>query len=167
MTQRKVAYRVPLVLDGHAVQCTLVTLEGISHILIPDTNLPFKNERDVLRVMVADTITQLGWGHMDAFGLIWVREEQGQLAIDPVVYVRSIQTCIYESACGSGTIAVALAQTPEGESSLTSVKQPSGSVLTAGINHSDPERGIGTTLRGPVQIRGDLNHLAVRQPADQ
>lgn len=165
MAGRDVAFGVPLSLAGERVECSVVNLEGISHILIPGSELPFKNDQDRFQLMVADAVSQLGWGDNAAFGLIWVTENGEQLSIEPVVYVKSIQTCIYESACGSGTIAVALAGTPEGESGLVSVQQPSGAVLTAKIDQSHSEGGIGATLRGPVEIRGDLNERAAEKSA--
>jgi diaminopimelate epimerase len=162
MERKDVEYNVPLSLGDATIPCTVVNLEGISHVLIPESKLPFSNDQELFRMMVADVISQLQWGDKPAFGLIWVKDEGAQLAIEPVVYVKSIQTCIYESACGSGTIAVALAFGDEGRCSAASVKQPSGVVLTAAIDQSDEERGIGAKLSGPVEIRGDLNERPTR-----
>lgn len=165
MAGRDVAFGVPLTLAGERVECTVVSLEGISHILIPDSEVPFKNDQERFQLMVADAISQLEWANKAAFGLIWVKEGGDKVAIEPVVYVKSLQTCIYESACGSGTIAVALAATPDGESRVMSVQQPSGAVLTAKIDQADSKGGIGATLRGPVEIRGDLNEGAAENAA--
>jgi histidine racemase len=157
MAQRRVDSDIPLELGGQTVPCTVVTLEGISHILIPENTMPFVNDQETLQTLVADAISQLGWSELGAFGLIWMRDEGGQVAIEPVVYVKAIQTCIYESACGSGAIAVALASTNPGQTRATSVRQPSGAVLEAFIDQSDSAMGIAAKLRGPVEIRGDLN----------
>lgn len=157
LPERKVSATTILEFSGTRVPCTVVELEGISHILISDSQMPFTNNQDRFNSMVADVITQLSWSDRAAFGLIWVKQVDNQLAIEPVVFVKSIQTCIYESACGSGSIAVALASTPEGTQQVTSVRQPSGAVLQAGIDETNTIQGIGATLRGPVEIRGDLN----------
>lgn len=157
MAQRNVAYDVPIMFGADTIPCTVVTLEGISHVLIPESEMAFDNNQAKLQMMVADVITQLKWADMGAFGLIWVKHDDEQVAIEPVVFVKSNQTCIYESACGSGTIAVALATAQEGQSTSTSVRQPSGAVLKATIDQSDSDKGVGAKLRGPVEIRGDLN----------
>jgi diaminopimelate epimerase len=167
MAERKVQSDVLLTLDNGTVPCTVVTLEGISHILIPEYHMHFRNDQERFQILVADVIEQLGWDEMGAFGLIWTRKERGYHAIEPVVYVKAIQTCIYESACGSGTIAVALALTTEGQSNSTSVRQPSGAVLEATIDYSDSAEGIGAKLRGPVQIRRDLNASLPQRAANE
>jgi diaminopimelate epimerase len=156
---RKVSASTMLDFSGVRAPCTVVELEGISHILISDSQMPFTNDPDKFNSMVADVIAQLSWGDRAAFGLIWVKQVDDQFAIEPVVFVKSIQTCIYESACGSGSIAVALAATPEGAQRVTAVRQPSGAILHAGIDQTNTLQGIAATLRGPVEIRGDLNQM--------
>ncbi|MBP7841674.1 hypothetical protein KA037_03315 [Patescibacteria group bacterium] len=56
------------------------------------------------------------------------------ISLYPVVWVRDMQTFIFESACGSGTIAYALYTYQLTKSTHVSVLQPSGSILEVEIS---------------------------------
>jgi hypothetical protein len=65
-------------------------------------------------------------------GVIWVdRTKEGELKIEPVVWVRSIDTFFHETSCGSGSIATAVAVGVSHET----VIQPTGGRILVGIDH--------------------------------
>ncbi|HAM88698.1 MAG: hypothetical protein US83_C0003G0063 [Candidatus Falkowbacteria bacterium GW2011_GWC2_38_22] len=95
-----------------------VDLGGIVHILIDEKFFPIieKTIKDDMK-----NIKNLLGVDSEAVGVIWIREEGGDVYIRPVVWVKSINTCFDETSCGSGTIAVALLKKKN-----VSVVQPSG-----------------------------------------
>jgi diaminopimelate epimerase len=53
-------------------------------------------------------VNELGLENRDAVGVVWVRylNHASRVRIDPVVWVRAIDSFFYETSCGSGSIAV-------------------------------------------------------------
>jgi len=70
-----------------------------------------------------------------ASGVMFVTRKNS-LAIEPVVWVRSIKTLFYETACASGTTAVALVEALKNKSSLINlpVLQPSGEAIAVSVD---------------------------------
>lgn len=87
-------------------QIFLVELEGIVHLI---TERPNKvnpkdlKERSKLLLEKAGLLSST-----PAAGVMFVRKNGSTLSIDPVVWVRDIETLFYETACASGTTAVGL-----------------------------------------------------------
>ena len=62
----------------------------------------------------------------NAVGIILLETENGKTKINPVIWVKTIDTLYYETACGSGSLATAIYQNKiEGRTNLEIV-QPSG-----------------------------------------
>lgn len=146
-----------LLLEGRDIACTLVRLEGISQVLLADEDLPFDPDLKRSRDRLAEAVLQLGLENEAAVGLVWVKREGGLYAIDPVVWVRKVKTCFYETACGSATVALALARAVrDGYAGLKmKVLQPSKSVIQAEVLAE--QQGPAAWLSGPVEIEGCLN----------
>jgi diaminopimelate epimerase len=76
-----------------------IPLPGIFQIVIPNKK-PGKN---MINMLVAK------YQNMDkALVLIFVKEQKNRLKITPVVWVAETKSLVYETACGSGSIAVAI-----------------------------------------------------------
>ena len=60
-----------------------------------------------------------------AAGVMFVYKTNTSTSLYPIVWVRDIQTFVFESACGSGTIAYALYNYQLTKLSCVSVLQPS------------------------------------------
>ena len=103
-------------LDGK--QFLIVDLGGIVHIIVDESIIPFdkKNYEKKMKEMK----NELGVD-CSAVGVLWLRKKNNKIAIKPVVWVKDIDTCYYETSCGSGSIAVGLA-----ENKSVEVVQPSG-----------------------------------------
>jgi D-alanyl-D-alanine dipeptidase len=84
-------------------ELTMVDMGGIVHVLIED-NFPEREYQLIQRKLV----NELHLSNRDAVGVIWYMRQAGKVNINPVVWVRKIDTLYYESACGSGAIAAAL-----------------------------------------------------------
>ncbi len=100
---------------------SLVRLPGITHLCLDEKLYPFPKE---YVQAVIDWRRQLRLNEL-AVGCIWYRSEN--LSIQPVVWVQETNSTCYESACGSGSLAVALTLTPEDKKkSDFQILQPSG-----------------------------------------
>lgn len=67
-----------------------------------------------------------------AVGVIFQEEINNVLKIHPIVWVKSIDTCFYETACGSGTAATSIVKSLEVANSISlDLLQPSGKIITA------------------------------------
>ena len=114
--------RAPSFLDGH-----LVDLKGIVHLVLPST-APFDPNPNAYQTLHRQAVKELGLEKCEAVGVIWQEiQPDKSIKIHPVVWVRGIDSFFYETACGSGTLAVLLAN---GASRLQ-VVQPSEDVIKA------------------------------------
>lgn len=116
------------------IDATLVDLGGIVHVVIEG---PFPADyRERHRAITEE----LGLTRRPAVGVNWIVREDKRVMLHPVVWVRSVDTFYYETACGSGSIAAALA-TGCGE-----IIQPTGQPIMAAIG---PE---GVTLSSRMEV---------------
>ncbi len=113
----------------------VVDFGGIVHILIegriPDAEAGYD---EVLRALAK----QFCLDERDAVGVIWYQRVNDVIRIDPVVWVRAVNTCFYESSCGSGSMAAALI------TGFECIEQPSGGVIS--VQYSDDSVSINTTI---------------------
>ncbi len=101
-------------LEEARLAAAVVDLGGIVHVIL-DAPFPADFERQQRAV-----VRQLGLSNRPAVGVGWIARAGGRVTLHPVVWVRALDTLFYETACGSGSIAAALA-TGSGE-----IVQPSG-----------------------------------------
>lgn len=132
VTQPDCSYKVRTTFNGvqyaieygryDGVQVGIVDMKGITHVLIEE-EFPRVNFEDVQ----CKIIDALGLRNRDAVGVIWYKHLEKSVSINPVVWVKKIDTLYYESACGSGSIAAALCT---GESKIF---QPTGEAIAVNI----------------------------------
>ncbi len=115
-------------------EAKLVDLGGIVHVIIAG-DMP----EDYVTTHRAIT-KELGLTDRGAVGVDWVRENGESVAMDPVVWVNSIDTYFYETSCGSGSISTALA------TGIKNVKQPSGQTIVVGNDD-----GV-MTIASPLEV---------------
>ena len=113
------------------------TLPGITHILKADRF----NRQEAKRLLRSKALLQ-----KRAAGVIGYKKLRSDLyEILPVVWVRDIATLIAETACASGTLALAyLLWQSDGITSIR-IKQPSGAIFTVRI------KGDSLMLKGPIR----------------
>ena len=125
-------------------QADLVDMGGIVHVV-----LPFKSHFDPIpetyRTVHRQITDSLGLNQRAAVGVIW-REKQrdGSTLIHPVVWVRDIDSFFYETACGSGTLAVLAVS----DATRENIVQPSG-----GSIYAEKKTGDTFLLRSKMQIK--------------
>lgn len=114
-------------------QVTIVEIEGITHLI---TNKPQNTGKEDLK--------QKGKKFMDdynlatpypAAGVMFLDKSSNEMRMDPIIWVRDIQTLFYETACASGATAVALAESLKQNRSIRDfrIKQPSNDYLSVSV----------------------------------
>jgi diaminopimelate epimerase len=84
-------------------EVSVVDLGGIVHVVIGGA-LP--DDYGALHRAITE---ELGLRDRAAVGVVWYRKVGGGgVRIDPIVWVKAVDTFYYETSCGSGTIAVAM-----------------------------------------------------------
>lgn len=122
--------------DGRAAK--IVDLGGIVHVIL-EGEFPADYEDQHCRITA-----ELGLTDRAAVGVNWTSLTGDRATLHPVVWVKSINTFFYETACGSGSIAAAAATgrqdivQPTGQSILVEIA-PDGVHLTSHMEVSRAE----------------------------
>jgi diaminopimelate epimerase len=100
----------------------IIDLGGIVHIVLPNSEV-FRNDKAYYTKIHRDWVNKLNLNNRSAVGVIWQETlDDNSVIIHPVVWVRDIDSFFYETACGSGTLAVLEAS----KETSKKVIQPSG-----------------------------------------
>ncbi|MBR6626060.1 MAG: hypothetical protein IKL01_07650 [Mailhella sp.] len=131
----------------------LMRVPGIAHI-VQSGSVPSPSE---LSVFCKEQRRALALEGEEAVGHLWLDvpdgaslEGEATLDLSPVVWVRDTATLCFESACGSGTLACALAEYARTGSNTFSIAQPSGMALSVRIEKQ--ESGFDVWVGGPCRI---------------
>ena len=133
---------------------SIVRVPGITH-LVQGGSTP---EGSTLEDFCAEQRHELSLEEEEAVGHLWMEEKAGNaddsqittLALEPVVWVRATATLCFESACGSGTLACALAAHAKSGATHFSIFQPSGTPLSVRMERN--ENGWDVWVGGPSRI---------------
>jgi len=111
----------PLISQADNFSAKIVDLGGIVHVVIDS---PFPDDYTQQHRLLTDA---LGLRSKAAVGVIWTSIDGDRLRIDPVVWVKEIDSFFYESSCGSGSIAAA---------TITGIKkivQPTSQIILSSV----------------------------------
>jgi len=159
------AHTEVLPLDGQPTPLLLVQLKGITHLVIRQADTPEslhslldhahagKSSLDLPQLEELFSLLyqeRPDLAARQAVGLIFLREKEGGFDLYPLVRVNQQKTTFYESSCGSGTIAAALACLQLSPNHPLTFTQPSGSNLE--VSFLSPSAGDTVTLAGTVSI---------------
>jgi len=132
--------------EGNAI----VEMDGITQVVM---NNPFESvDEEEVKAFAYKKLSEMGLlNSVPAAGVMLVSSENGVLRIDPVVWVRDIQTLFYESACGSGTTAVGLVQALLNNKPISQkIIQPSGMSIEVFIDFDGRQFNY-AEISGPVE----------------
>ena len=110
----------------------LVPLDGITHIVVDPVQAAafIKNGEEGLKISAKNILTDNHLLDCPAAGVIFLENTVDDIKIHPCVYVSGINTMFYESACGSGTVAVGLVMCLKQENDVNvSLIQPSNKTI--------------------------------------
>ena len=99
-------------------------------------------------------LRETGLASREAAGAVWWRKQGSGLSIDPIVYVRDVDTLCAEQACGSATISLALLLFQQTGRSRMDIRQPSGDVLSVSIEEK-PGGLYGVSVSGSVRLSAE------------
>ncbi|WP_446423730.1 hypothetical protein [Mailhella sp.] len=140
---------------------SLVRVPGIVHLVHQEGAAPLPGE-GCLGAFCSDERRAFTLDGEEAVGHLWLRHaddrtdartNSGQprsLVLDPVVWVRDTATLCFESACGSGTLACALAEHAATGATAFAIVQPSGSALS--VRMEKTEQGWDVWVGGPARL---------------
>ncbi len=118
LPEKMVALKLPT--EDGPLSLPAVFLPGICHIIAPAGCMDRARAESLLRQWSAAI-------HAEAVGLIFLDEER--TAIEPLVYVKSTDTAVWERCCGSGSAAVACYLTEKRQAAQTvSIRQQGGTI---------------------------------------
>lgn len=126
----------------------LIRLPGIAHLILENLSPPSPAD---LPARCADLRTRFHLDNEEAVGCLWLDTHAGPPFLYPVVWVRATQSLCRESACGSGTLACALAMRDRSGGDRFTIRQPGGDALTVTFEPS-PGRSVRAWVDGPVRF---------------
>ena len=157
VTEQKEAFaQMPIIQDPSRIQRDgenfIVTLEGIVQYI--DFNVQQLDGKDPegIKRMAKRQMEKKGLLNNPAVGIMYSEKTERGWTIVPVVWVRIIDTLFYETACGSGTIALAQALACKNNQSVDNlpVVQPTGSVIYASVAFDGRTFGY-SQITGPIE----------------
>lgn len=130
----------------------LVKLQGITHLVTPK---PQNIQSEKLKIMAKKLLAKYKLLFSEkAAGVMFVSNiKRNNVTIDPVVWVRDLETLFYETACASGTTAVGLWKAKQSKSKKTTlkVKQPTGMFISVTVK-KDKNQFIDALIEGPIKL---------------
>lgn len=130
----------------------LVELEGISHLII---SKPQRGSRNNLKTIAKNLLIKNNQKLSNlAAGVMFVDElSKNELTVDPIVWVRDIETFFYETACASGSTAIGLLRAKLNNKRITNlrIKQPSGQWISVVVRKTS-KKFLNAVIDGPVKI---------------
>lgn len=127
-----------------------VKLDGIVFILIENdlSKKLLKSKKNIKKYSMS-LINKYKLTKYKASGVIYIEEDKC-INIKPIVYVKDINTCFSETACGSGTAAVGILKSSLSKESLElEIIQPSGKIIKVKTEYDDYVRRV--EIKGKVE----------------
>lgn len=144
---------------------TIVHLDGISHVVVDADKFEQQGGKPGDSQEAKRILEHFGLTLLPAAGVLFIRQTDEAVAMTPIVYVRDTDTLIPETACGSGTVALAqvIAHTANNLENTVMILQPSGEVITACVCMRD---GVfeSASIRGQVKVLGEGHILFSDNP---
>jgi len=129
---------------------SLVEMDGITHVIVDKPDI---NDADELKSKAFEILCSLNLDKtVPASGVIFVTKTPQRVLIDPVVWVRDLQTLYHETACGSGTTALGLFESKNTNKSVSlSVIQPSGKTIVVEVEKA-ANHFVKAVMSGKVEL---------------
>lgn len=127
-----------------------VDLEGITQLICIQKKLDNKNlKQKAFEILEKENLIY----SVPAAGVMFITKKSGLINMEPVVWVRDIETLLYETACASGTAAVGIWKAAQNKAITTKVKilQPSGKIIKALIYKKEKD-SVNVYINGEIEI---------------
>jgi len=144
----------------------IVKMNGMVTVVIQDEKarayLEVRDEEQ-LKKYGMDFIHKYNLEYSEAVGVMFCEKVDEMIKINPVVWVKSIDTLFNETACGSGTTATCMVEAfNKKQSQKIDVLQPSGLIITADITFEN-EKITKAVISGDVKTDGIIYSLDLEE----
>ncbi|MBR3134939.1 MAG: hypothetical protein IKG56_05715 [Clostridia bacterium] len=114
-----------------------VKMEGMTSVVLKEEiSKDYLKDRKSLKKHGMNIIKEFNLENNEAVGIMFCENNKGTIKINPIVWVKEIDTLFYETACGSGTTAVVMVEAyKHKESKKMKIIQPSGMEIHAEITY--------------------------------
>lgn len=130
---------------GEKYQLQAVHFHGILHFVVDSKKI---KEKDEFFKIIKEEV-DLNYKEYDAFGIMFYNEEDNYL--EPLVYVKNIDSLFWEKSCGSGSCAVAAVLTDKEKKDINiDLSQPGGKIHVSTEYLNGVINNI--TINGTVEI---------------
>lgn len=142
-----------IVNDPENPDAWLVNMQGISQYVVFCDQSPTNKNPDELKKEAMEILEVKDLKLLPAAGVIYASKDEGNWRIDPIVYVRDINTNFYETACGSGTTALGQVLALREKQSVNNIPilQPSGETINISVDFDGNEFGY-AQISGKVEL---------------
>lgn len=122
----------------------IVEMQGITHYICYDEYIGDKNDpayKDILKQKTMEKIRELWLDTYPASWIMYVKQDGEWISIEPVVYVKSIDSLFYETACWSGTTAVWMVEALKNKkSTILPILQPSWQKISIEVRYNEQDK---------------------------
>ncbi len=118
----------------------IIKLQGITHVIIEDKNINNKYNKEELKNYSYNILKKYNLLDEPASGVMYINCLENKIELTPIVFVKDINTLFYETACGSGTVAVGLYMSYKNNKSVKlDVIQPTKEIINVETMISNKE----------------------------
>ena len=129
----------------------IVKIEGITMAVLQDfVACKYLKDKRNLKEIGKEFIKKLNLEEYSAAGVVFCEKYNDNIRINPIVWVKEIDTLFYETACGSGSMAVCMVEAfLDKETKEIDIVQPSGLIITTKVEYKNGQI-TKTTISGKV-----------------
>ncbi len=156
-------YHGPNVITEKEPGIYIVKMNGMVSVVIQENSAQkYLKQKEILKTFGMEFIHKYQLEDSEAVGIMFCEKKNGILKINPIVWVKSIDTLFYETACGSGTTAVCMVEAFLKKSNQQiDILQPSGMTITASTIYNDGNIEK-ATIFGNVETDGKLYSIEIK-----
>ena len=137
-----------------------VILDGIT-IIVARKILEKDYSEEELKVKAREIVNSYDDEINNAIGVMFLNKKDNEIKINPIVFVKTINTIFYENACGSGTIAVTMLDAILlNKSNKYIIWQPSGEILETDITVENG-KVLKAVLRGEIITNNEVSEFEI------
>jgi diaminopimelate epimerase len=140
-----------------------VIMDGINFIILEENvSKEYLEDKSDLKEKTKEILSKYDVSESEATGVIFEElDVNNRIKINPVVWVKSIDTLFYENACGSGTTAVAMLESIKcKESKKIEIVQPSKEVIIANV-YFDNDKIKKASICGGLNIDKEVRSIDI------
>lgn len=140
----------------------IVKIEGIIMVVLQDfVTFKYLKEERKLKEIGKEFIKKLNLENYRAVGVMFCEKYDGNIKINPIVWVKEIDTLFYETACGSGSTAVCMVEAfLDKQAKTVDIIQPSGEIITTKVEYENG-KFIKAIISGKVEKEKDIYYIDI------